>query len=233
MVTTINECGIKVAERADDDDEDHDQYLAPQLVPFLYNIDKLASGGFHNLCVDKNGAVWCFGSNSSGQLGLGIEFVDTYIVDTATSNPYFKGDTDANAIVFIDCGDDFSLCINKIGKAFMFGANYSGECGKGRRDGYSVHVPFCIQTLSGYEDVIFESGSCGCDHTVLISSYPFNALYGFGSNTCHQTGNIDHEDHQHQPYLTTKQDLGIEDPENANIVRVLCDINTTIVICEC
>ena len=214
------QCGIKF--------DAENRLIQPQIVPFLYDITKICCGINYNLCIDKNGALWCFGSNGYNQLGLGNEYEDENIVDTAIMNPYFKGGTDEDKIAFADCGDEHSLCINNKGMAFMFGRG----CLCAQANDGSVMTPFCIQSIKGYEDVVFESGSCGYDHTVLISIKPINALYGFGENGYHQTGNLQSEVTQYDPYLTTKEDIGLDNPDPTNIVGVLCDYNTTIVICE-
>ena len=115
-----------------------------------------------------------FGGNGFGhdQLGLGEAYKDTNSIETQIMNPYFKGDSSDNMIVFIECGHHHSLCISKNGKAYMFGDNSSGQCGNGTTDDYDyygVFIPFCIQSMRRYKDILFESGSCGFGHTVLIS----------------------------------------------------------------
>eukprot|EP00483_Globobulimina_turgida_P004208 UN04216 len=143
-------------------------------------------------------------------------------------NPCFKGDVDDNRIIFIECGDDFSLCISKNGKAFMFGANDFGQCGNEQDD--NIYIPFCIQSMDEFKHILFESGSLGSTHTQLISYYPHNNLYGFGSNSYHQTGNIKDSEYQLLPYLNTKTDIGAD--KNSKIAGVLCGQEVTLVICE-
>ena len=61
------QCGITL------DDDDPFKLVEPQMVPFLYDVTKICCGANHNLCIDKNEALWCFGHNTWHQLGLGIE----------------------------------------------------------------------------------------------------------------------------------------------------------------
>ena len=68
--------------------------------------------------------------------------------------------------------------------------------------------------------------------TVLVSIEPINALYGFGDNGYHQTGNSESGKPQFKPYLTRKEDIGLDIVNNTNILGVVCDYNTTIVICQ-
>ena len=163
-----------------------------------------------------------FGCNDYSQLGLGQNYNHQRYVHGPIVNPCL------NAIRFIECGPDFSLCVDKDGKAFMFGRNEFRQCGVDRTQ---VEEPFCIQSMGAYEDVIFESGSCGNAHAVLLSCYPEYELYGLGANKQCQTGDYDEwNDYVRKPWITTKEDLGINGDDK--IVKVLCRGDTTIVICE-
>ena len=197
--------------------------VEPQRVPLLYDIIKVSSGDEFNLCLNINGRVWGFGSNIYHQLGLGPEYGDTDKVKTAIINPYLKN------IKFIDCGYDFSLCIDEDGKAFTFGRNTMGECGAGHMNSV-VDVPFCIQSTEQLKELVFVSGSGGHDHTMLITKD--ECLYGFGYNGECQTGNIGNPpvSAQYEPYKSTKTDIGID--EYGTIIKVICDNCTTIVVCE-
>mmetsp|Transcript_50132 Transcript_50132/g.75530 ORF Transcript_50132/g.75530 Transcript_50132/m.75530 type:complete len:87 (-) Transcript_50132:1031-1291(-) len=57
-----------------------------QLVSFLDNVAKIELGGDHSCGIDNNGRVWCWGENSSGQLGLGGTTYDS--VPTQLSSIY-------------------------------------------------------------------------------------------------------------------------------------------------
>ncbi len=47
-----------------------------------------------------------FGENNSNQLGLGEEYENKNQRNIALINPYF---TDDNKIIFVECGDSFSI----------------------------------------------------------------------------------------------------------------------------
>ena len=192
--------------------------VEPGIVPGLCGITKIASGSSHNLCIDADGSVWVFGNNMSGQLGfppapsLGDDYDDddtddddSVNLDKATMNSYF---VDMN-VVEIDCGIDHSLCITKDGKAFTFGGNLSGECGNNTNYG-NVHTPFCIQAMEECKDVLFEGGSCGSSHTMLLACYPCNDVYAFGGNNDNETGIINSESYQLRPQLVKKSEIGVE-----------------------
>jgi len=150
------------------------------------------------------------------------------IVDNPVKNEFFT----SRNIVFIDCGDDFSLCIGENGKAYLFGANGYGQIGNGEEDHeyVGVGIPFCVQSIKEYEEIRFESGSCGCDHVGLISCFPQNNLYSFGNNNYHQTGKNDSNEIQLKLYMNSRAHIGAN--ERDRIVRVICDDSLTVVICE-
>ena len=56
-----------------------------------------------------------------------------------------------------------------------------------------------------------------------------NDIYGYGGNVYNETGYIGEASRGVLPFKTTKKDIGAKD---LNIVRVICDDSTTIVICE-
>ena len=94
--------------------------------------------------------------------------------------------------------------------------------------------PFCINSLEklGLETMKFGSGSCGPEHTVLVITYPENMICGFGCNYDSQIGTKvnDHWINTTLPYGNRKRDIGVD--KSAEIVRVICDLDVTIVVCE-
>ena len=232
------QCGHKVA--------DNNDYIPPTLIKeFADNdvhITQVSSGLVHNLCVDDDQKVRVFGVNSHGQLGLDKGYkasdprtgadgigAEKQFVDVPVMNPFLED------IKFIDCGDDHSLCIDDNGKAFTFGKNRYGRCGNGTMGtNAKVIKPFCVNSLKGLglETVVFGSGSCGPEHTMLVITYPENMICGFGCNHDSQIGAKvgDYWVNTTLPYGNRKRDIGVD--ESADIVKVVCDRNVTIVCCE-
>merc|ERR1712176_1719520 len=94
-------------------------------------------------------------------------------------------------IVSIECGDNHSLFLSDSGKAFMCGCNDDHQIGnesESSDDSVSATIPFCVQSMKEYADIVFESGDCGYNHTMLISKFPTNDLYGCGGNSSNQLG---------------------------------------------
>ena len=201
--------------------------VVPQPIPSLSEIIQIACGYRFNLCLTRNGAVWVFGRNSSRQLGLGPDFIDTQL-NKPRINPYFKGDKEENKIANVKCGFDFSMCISQIGKVFMFGSNVNAECGTGSRGFDGISKPFCIQSTVGLESAVFVSGDCGESHTILLSKD--NNLYGYGGNSINQCGIQSEDTTCNKPVKIEKKSIGIEESEV--IARVICGRYSTVIVIE-
>ncbi len=96
----------------------------PVEVDGLTDITQIAAGGNHSLAVDVNGGVWAWGYNYQGQLGF-----------ESTSYPYIQttpvevdGLTD---ITQVSAGSYHSLAVDANGTVWAWGANWSGQLGRG------------------------------------------------------------------------------------------------------
>ncbi|NXE36053.1 HERC5 ligase, partial [Ptilorrhoa leucosticta] len=97
--------------------------LTPQQVERLKGIPlaQIAAGGAHSTTVSLSGAVYSWGKNSFGQLGLG----DTKDRDC----PSYVGALEHWKTVFISCGADHTAVLSKEGLVCTFGAGGSGQLG--------------------------------------------------------------------------------------------------------
>ncbi|XP_062349831.1 E3 ISG15--protein ligase HERC5-like [Cinclus cinclus] len=95
----------------------------PQLVERLKGIPlaQIAAGGAHSTTISLSGAVYSWGKNSFGQLGLG----DTKDRDC----PTYVGALEHWKTVFISCGADHTAVLSKEGLVCTFGAGGSGQLG--------------------------------------------------------------------------------------------------------
>ncbi|NWY73304.1 HERC5 ligase, partial [Erithacus rubecula] len=95
----------------------------PQLVQRLKGIPlaQIAAGGAHSTTVSLSGAVYSWGRNSFGQLGLG----DTKDRDC----PTYVEALEHWKTVFISCGVDHTAVLSKEGLVCTFGAGGSGQLG--------------------------------------------------------------------------------------------------------
>ncbi len=90
-----------------------------------FNVDELddvamVSSGYGHTCALKNdGTIWCWGWNSSGQLGDGTNTDRTAPVQVQ----------DLTDVAFISSGDSHTCAITNAGVAYCWGANQQGQLG--------------------------------------------------------------------------------------------------------
>jgi alpha-tubulin suppressor-like RCC1 family protein len=86
----------------------------PTRISSLSNVVKIVAGANHSLALDATGAVWAFGSDSSGQLGIGGNLTPSFVpvMIPTLSN-----------VVDIAGGMDFSLAVRSDGTIWAWGSN--------------------------------------------------------------------------------------------------------------
>ncbi|KAL9851152.1 putative E3 ubiquitin-protein ligase HERC4 isoform 1-T1 [Geothlypis trichas] len=142
----------------------------PQLVERLKGVPlaQIAAGGDHSMCVSLSGAVFSWGKNSSGQLGLG----DTKDRDC----PTYVGALEHWKTVFISCGADHTAVLSKEGLVCTFGA---GGCGQlGHNSTQNELLPRVVAELWGAR---VSHIACGRQYT-LVYVCSLDKFYFFGSD---------------------------------------------------
>lgn len=180
---------------------------------FLVNIEKLSAGGGHVCAVAKSENLYCWGSNSKGQLGVG----DPGMPDSSEARRVRAGnavpdDTNSGFITNIKSiqsagGNEdgaFSCAVSFAGKLYCWGLNLHGS-GSGNNHGLlgdgttvSKFTPVRVlqadgaepgDTDNGYLSNIKEVGG-GVLHTCAISEdNTGNNIYCWGVNEGGQLGN--------------------------------------------
>jgi len=146
---------------------------APTKLPFKNKIIKIAVRLDFTLALTNFYEVYSWGSNSYGQLGLGHsdEIIQPNLIKTLTGKK----------IVDIKCGFDHSVAITSSGEIYNWGANDSGQLGRGvfwNKDMYTpklleffMNIPYIeIKVGRGYNLVLTKSGD----------------IFGWGFNSCGQ-----------------------------------------------
>lgn len=90
----------------------------------LSNVSEISAGGAH-VCARISGAIWCWGGNSTGQLGNGTKVKQGYPVQVIMTS----GTTLANATA-ISSGEGHSCAIANT-KLVCWGGNVDGQLGDG------------------------------------------------------------------------------------------------------
>ena len=125
--------------------------FVPVQVPGLSGMTSIASGGFHNMALRRDGAVWAWGSNCDGQLGNGTNKDSSVPVQ-------ISGVSGASVVV---AGEGHSIILKQDGTVWVFGLNIDGQLGDGTTDDR-----FSPVQVSGLTDVYAVTG--GYSHTVAL-----------------------------------------------------------------
>ena len=159
--------------------------IVPIQVSELAGVAAVASGGDHS-CAIIGGAVWCWGSNSRGQLGDGLSHQICAGSDCSRVPVQVSGLSD---VVAIELGNQHSCATRTDGSAWCWGYNAAGCLG----DGSNTDRPTPVQ-VSGLTDVATLSGgwnihSCATrtDGSAWCWGYNSNGQLGNGNTTNHLT----------------------------------------------
>ncbi|XP_055373246.1 probable E3 ubiquitin-protein ligase HERC4 isoform X2 [Condylostylus longicornis] len=149
----------------------------PTLVSSLSGlpISFIGCGGFHSFILSKSGAVYGWGKNTFGQLGINDE--------TSKNHPTQLKTLRSLRVRYISCGEDFSVFLTADGGVFTCGAGQFGQLGHGSLS--NEILPRKVLELMGST---ITQISCGNRHTLaLVSSR--GRVYGFGLGSSGQLGN--------------------------------------------
>uniref|UniRef100_A0A8C7NR03 HECT and RLD domain containing E3 ubiquitin protein ligase 3 n=1 Tax=Oncorhynchus mykiss TaxID=8022 RepID=A0A8C7NR03_ONCMY len=150
--------------------------LSPQPLKSLSGIPlaQITAGGDHSFALSLSGAVFGWGKNSAGQLGLNDK--------QDRSVPCHIKFLRSQKVVYISCGDEHTAALTKDGGLFTFGDGSRGQLGHDSTN--NEPLPRQVQELMGSE---VSQIACGRHHTLAF--VPSSGLvYAFGCNTNGQLG---------------------------------------------
>lgn len=130
-----------------------------------------SAGGTHTIAIQKDGSLWTWGDNSSGQLG------NAAVSTTPVSKPAKIGSLTYTAV---SAGGSHSMAIDTTGKLWAWGANGSGQLGNNAGSG-TVSAPTQISTDTDWTLV-----SAGGLHTLAVRNN--GTLWAWGANADGQLG---------------------------------------------
>ncbi|XP_066534384.1 E3 ubiquitin-protein ligase HERC2-like [Hoplias malabaricus] len=137
-------------------------------------IAQVACGNDHSLVLTKDGQLFTWGQNSSGQLGLGRN-------EPSSSSPQPLRSLCGIPLAQISAGGDHSFALSVSGAVFGWGRNSAGQLGLGDRE--DRDVPSCVKSLNLKKTVFI---SCGEDHTAVLTKE--GLVFTFGSGCYGQLG---------------------------------------------
>ncbi|BFZ17845.1 hypothetical protein BsWGS_20882 [Bradybaena similaris] len=148
----------------------------PELISCLKGIpiQQVTAGGNHTFVLSKSGAVYGWGRNSFGQLGLN-DTKEYY-------QPQQCRPLRSQRIKYICCGDNHTACLTKDGRVFTFGAGSYGQLGHNSNN--NEILPKQVIELSGSEVTQI---ACGRGHTLAYVP-KYGKVYAFGLGGSGQLG---------------------------------------------
>ncbi len=135
----------------------------------------LAAGSTHGCGLDAEGAAWCWGDDTYGQLGNGTAPGDDSVPVAVNGGRSYN---------LISAGAD-SSCATADDTIYCWGRNTSGQLGNGTLTDSSIPVPVS-ETRASLTDI--DSISAGGSSACAVANAADN-VYCWGSNTFGQLGN--------------------------------------------
>jgi alpha-tubulin suppressor-like RCC1 family protein len=145
----------------------------PIKIPSLSSVIAIAAGSDYSLALKSDGTVWSWGSNTTGQLGIGT--TDFQPHPTPLQVPGLSG------VVAIFAGDYVSYAVKADGTAFGWGTSFIGKLGDGTSGSTSINSPTELPALKG-----MVSAETGVGSTVIRKAD--GTVLSFGSNFRGQLG---------------------------------------------
>ncbi|XP_053438929.1 probable E3 ubiquitin-protein ligase HERC4 isoform X4 [Nycticebus coucang] len=145
---------------------------SPQLIKSLVGIPfmQVAAGGAHSFVLTLSGAIFGWGRNKFGQLGLNDEN-DRYV-------PNLLKSLRSQKIVYICCGEDHTAALTKEGGVFTFGAGGYGQLGHNSTS-HEINPRKVFELMGSIVTQI----ACGRQHTsAFVPSSGRIYSFGLGGN---------------------------------------------------
>lgn len=148
--------------------------LEVSAAPLLSNIKGIDLGGDHSCAITNDGAVKCWGLNSSGELGVGVKSTSSlsYLSPVAV-----KGLT--TGVVALAAGRNHTCALTSNGEVNCWGDNSRGQLGDG-----TTSTRLVPTNVTGLSDII--AISVGNWHTCALNSN--GAVKCWGDNSRGQLG---------------------------------------------
>ena len=187
-------------------------------------IKEIDCGAYANLCLSDKNELWVFGNNINNECGIyKKENGKKLRTVPPTLHCYFKKKN--IEIIYIGTKDHHSLCIDSENRVYLFGQNQHHQICKMLKP--DKITEFVVEYPS-FKDYKFIQGSCGNEHTLLLSDD--NKVVGIGSNSFKQTNPGSHLDVTIEPHIFTFEQIGMK--AGQQILKVLAADDTTLIICD-
>ncbi len=150
----------------------------PFAVPGLTNVIQVTGGSVHSAALKADGTVWSWGSNFSGQIGVGTTTTSGCGCIPSPTQTLIAD------VIQIDAGGQHTLALKSDGTVWAWGNNVNGKIG----DGTTITRPTPVQVgvgVFGFNNII--AVSAGGDHSMALKSD--GTVWTWGNNASGQSGN--------------------------------------------
>eukprot|EP00958_Prasinococcus_capsulatus_P017762 scaffold2033_cov367-Prasinococcus_capsulatus_cf.AAC.7 len=174
---------------------DMQRSLRPQLVAGLLDgvaVEAVAVGAQHVLALARGGALYSWGSNARGQLGVGLH------VPSSAEPMLVQGSVTGIRFAHVAAGAEHSLACAKSGELYAWGSNQWGQLGLG--DLENRPTPNAILHQFSKSRVVRISG--GGRHTMAATAD--GDIFTWGANDCGQLG---YDTPSERPYVALPKRL--------------------------
>ncbi|XP_034407695.1 probable E3 ubiquitin-protein ligase HERC4 isoform X2 [Cyclopterus lumpus] len=130
----------------------------PQIIQSLQGIpfNQISAGGAHSFALTLSGAVFGWGRNKFGQLGLN-DCNDRF-------SPALLKSLRSQRVIYISCGEDHTAALTKEGGVFTFGAGGYGQLGHNSTN-HEINPRKVFELMGNVVTQI----SCGRQHTLAFT----------------------------------------------------------------
>ncbi|RIJ70648.1 hypothetical protein D1871_17605 [Nakamurella silvestris] len=138
-------------------------------------VSAISAGQYHT-CAIAEGAAYCWGNNTTGQLGDGTNATSTSPVAVSTA-----GGLDGLTVTAIAAGTSHT-CATADGRVFCWGSNKSGQLGNGSKKDSNVPMP--VDASSPLKGVPIKSLAVGGSQSCVVAGTNggrFSYCWGEGS----------------------------------------------------
>lgn len=158
----------------DDKPNNHVCTAAPG--PTLTGVVDVAAGNGFTLAITSSGALYAWGNNPNGQLGIDPAITRAHVPVPVTALA-------DEVIVDIAVGISHSLAVTREGVVYAWGRNSDGQLGQGTTDTNEIPTPVAVPALLGKRVVAVGTGNF---HSFAITDA--GELYAWGENEFGQLG---------------------------------------------
>jgi alpha-tubulin suppressor-like RCC1 family protein len=141
---------------------------------------RIAVGAEHACALDDRGQAYCWGSNGSGQLGVGDAVARSEVPVAVDRSGVLSG----KRLVLIGAAADTSCALDDAGALYCWGANDQGQMGNGTST--DTAWPIAVDTTGALRGRTIRRFSIGGEHACAIDDQ--GSAYCWGANDHGQLG---------------------------------------------